>query len=206
MIGVQMRFVSFLWLVWMMSYAQSDIEHFTLNGQDFAVVTETYDLYETKGRVAKFYKNDAVDERNLELVVTLEEKSGGCGARSIEYGTYRIRNDRLVVYTQWRREPKARFAPVGFRKQIYTADLNGSLRRIEGEIYIETGRPDEADEGMRYLFAKKLDAAQKKALAHYIRSVRKTYGAAFVSTPSQKETLDREVREALHHTRIKHWR
>jgi hypothetical protein len=188
-----------------MSYAQSNIEHFTLNGQDFTIITESYDDYESKGRVAKFYR----DEHNYDLTylfaVTLEDKTGTCGARSIENGIYEIGENNITVYTRWEREGKAYLAPKGYRILTYTVDTKGKLYRSNSAIYLESAHKAYADEGMRYLFKKADTPEKKRALQAYIDTIQKRYKANFVIGENDRKKLEQAVFKALQRKSKKRW-
>jgi len=49
-------------------FASAKLEHVTIGNQDFSVVTESYDIYDSKGEVMKLYK----EERNNDLTFCFE--------------------------------------------------------------------------------------------------------------------------------------
>jgi len=52
-------FLFFLMLISTL-FSSSKLEHIAIGNQDFSIVTESYDIYDSKGEVMKLYK----EERN----------------------------------------------------------------------------------------------------------------------------------------------
>ena len=118
-------------------YAQAELEHYTVRGNDFTSITETYEVYDSKGKVMKFYR----DERNNDLKhlfsITLNDKTGTCGARSIEEGYYDINRSVITLYTKWDRQGRIYDVPYGVRIMRYDIQKDGSLKLLSSKIYIE---------------------------------------------------------------------
>ena len=185
--------------------AQTRIEHYRVGTEEITVLIEAFDLYEDKGVVAKFYK----DERNYDLSylfsVRLIDKNGPCGARGITRSAYRVTRDGITVWTQWRREGKAYLAPEGVRKLTYRFDTNGTLQ-TEGLLYVERAHPAYADQGMRFLTRPPRTKAEQEALRRYIRNAQKRFGGRFVTGTFERKKLEYEVFEALQKQARNLWR
>ena len=193
-------------MMWTALWAQDTVEHFTLNGHDYTVLTERYDEYESKGRVAKFYRDEPNYDLTYLFAVTLEEKTGGCGERSIEEGAYRIEGDTITVYTRWEREGKAYIAPKGYRVRVLRFGCDGNVTQTQGRLYVETARREYADEGMRYLDGGADTPQKQAALARYIADAERRFHARFVTDTKAREALRKEVFEALQQKVQQRWR
>jgi len=57
-------------------FATAELEHITIGNQDFSIVTESYDIYDSKGEVMKFYKEERKNDLIFVLSLILKESTG----------------------------------------------------------------------------------------------------------------------------------
>ena len=184
--------------------AQTYTDRYRLHDRTITVVTELYNDYGTKGRMASFY-DDTNGTHRLLFSLVLDEDEPGCWDNNYQKSTYRITDDAIIAYTLWHRSKIGYHAPEGVRKMRYTFDAKGTLR-VEGEIYLETDKPyHEIHKGMRYLITPPKTDEEQKALDAYISMIQKRYKATFITDKSRIETLRREAKEALENSASIRW-
>ncbi len=192
----------FFWLSLLVMFPLfgAELSSFLLGDKELIVVNEQYDLYKSKGEVAKFYKEQSNRDLKFLKSFTLQEHSGGCAAQAYEKGVYEVNGTRLYFYTQWSRSGKAYDAPIGVRIEEY--QLEGEqLKRCSSLFYIELEkRGKEAPEGMEFLFAKPKNSKEEHLLNEYINEVEKDYNGKFLLGDEAKalqERVDRAFKRAL---------
>lgn len=178
-------------------FATGELEHVTLGNQDFSIVTESYDIYDSKGEVMKFYK----EERNNDLIfvfsLILKDKTGTCADKSTQEGAYEINDTTITLYSFWDRKGKVYDSPYGARIQQYKVLPDHSVVLQSSNIYIETARKSyDKESGMQYLFTPPKTVLEKEALQTYVKSVEKEYKGVFVYGEEAKILID-EVHEAF---------
>jgi hypothetical protein len=179
-------------------------ERLTLLGKHFVMKTESYDLYDTKGKVMKLYQKLQNGERKYLLTFVLNETTGGCRKTSMEKGSYEMNGSQVIFYTSWERQGGSD-APYGARIQRYMIDMEGEFKRLSSKIYIETERKSDANQSaMQYLFHTPENQHQKEALQKYVQGAEKRFKGIFVFG-KEAESLIREVKEALHRKMQKRW-
>jgi hypothetical protein len=192
----------FLTLLW----ADATLEHITLNDNDFSIVTEDYDIYDSKGTVMKFYyearNNDLLHRFNL----TLHDQTGTCSAKSIEEGYYEIEGNIITLYTFWDRQGRIYDVPYGARIMRYEVQRDGTLKLLSSRLYIETAKKSfDKESAMRFLWESPKSESDKKAFADYIRNVERQYKGKFVFGDEAK-ALIRSVQQALDLKMAKRWK
>ncbi|UFH58774.1 hypothetical protein [Sulfurovum mangrovi] len=170
---------------------------FTLSDQHFMIKTESYHIYDSKGKVLRLYQERGDGEAAELLSFTLDDTTGACHERSIEEGSYEINGSMITFYTRWDRRGNSD-APYGARIKRYTVDGNGALKLLSSKIYIETERKSEMQESaMQYLFKAPVTENEKEALRDYIENTEKRFKGTFVFG-KEAESLINEVKAALH--------
>ncbi|MCF6207078.1 MAG: hypothetical protein L3J47_09340 [Sulfurovum sp.] len=172
---------------------------------DIVVIEESYDIYDSKGKVARFYQEE--DNGNLTHLfnLTLEDKTGTCSARSVEEGSYEVNGTTLTLYTKWDRQGRIYDVPYGFRVMRYHVDENGTVARIESRIYVETSKKGfDAQSDIRFLFTQPKNQTEKEALQRYIKRAQQRFKGTFVLGNDAK-TLEKEVNGAMMRKMQKRW-
>ena len=192
-----MKIISLLFFTVCMLFATAELEHVTLGNQDFTIITESYDIYDSKGEVMKFYKEERNNNLTFILSLILKDKTGTCADKSMQEGAYEINGTTITLYSFWDRKGKVYDSPYGARIQSYEMLPNHTVVLKSSRIYIETARKSyDKESGMQYLFSPPKTKKQKEALDAYIRSVEKEYKGVFVFGKEAKKLLD-EVHEAF---------
>ena len=179
-------------------FPKATIEHFTARNNDFTVITEDYEVYDSKGRVMKLYR----DEQNYDLTnllnFTLTDKTGTCGARSLEDGYFERQGDTITLYTMWDRQGRVYDVPYGARIMHYHIEKNGTLTLTSSKLYVETARKHfDRESGMQFLWEKPKNEEEEARFKAYIDSVEHKYKGKFVFGDEAK-ALIHEVKNALH--------
>ncbi len=178
-------------------FSKATIEHFTVGYNDFTVITEDYEVYDSKGRVMKLYR----DEQNYDLTnlfnFTLHDKTGTCGARSLEDGYFEREGKKITLYTLWNRQGRAYDVPYGARIMRYEVQRSGELKLLSSKLYVETARKSfDRESGMRFLWQTPKTAEEKAQFKAYIDSVEHKYKGTFVFGDEAKVLIN-EVKAAL---------
>lgn len=189
-----------------MLHADATLEHMTLRGTDFTSITEDYDVYDSKGRVLKFYR----DEQNYDLKhlfnLTLNDKTGTCSARSVEEGSMEINGNIITLYTYWDRQGRIYDVPYGARIKRYEVQKDGTLKLLSGKLYIETAKKSfDPESGMRFLWETPKTDEDKAAFNDYIKNAERQYKGVFVFGEDAK-ALIKEVKAALDRKMAKRWK
>lgn len=180
-----------------MLFATAVLEHVTLGNQDFSIVTESYDIYDSKGEVMKFYKEERNNDLIFVLSLIIKDKTGTCADKSTQEGAYEINGTTITLYSFWDRKGKVYDSPYGARIQQYKVLPDHSVVLGSSKIYIETARKSyDKQSGMRFLFTPPKTASEKEALQAYVKSVEKQYKGVFVFGEEAKMLID-EVHEAF---------
>ena len=175
----------------------ANLEHITIGNQDFSIVTETYKIYDSKGEVAKFYKEERNNDLTFIFSLILEDATGTCADKSMQSGSYEINGTNITLYSFWDRKGKVYDSPYGARIQQYEMLPNHTVVLKSSKVYIEAARKSyDLESGMKYLFTPPKTVNEKEALQTYIRSVEKEYKGLFVYGDEAKSLL-KEVQKAL---------
>lgn len=178
-------------------FATAQLEHVTLGNQDFSIVTESYDIYDSKGEVMKFYKEERNNDLTFVLSLILKDKTGSCSDKSMQEGAYEVNGTTITLYSFWDRKGKVYDSPYGARIQQYEMLPNHTVVLSSSKVYIEAARKSyDQESGMKYLFAPPKTASEKEALDAYVNTVEKEYKGVFVFGEEAKKLLE-EVHEAL---------
>ena len=186
-------------------FATAKLEHVTLGNQDFSIVTEAYDIYDSKGEVMKFYKEERNNDLTFVLSLILKDKTGTCADKSMQEGAYEINGTSITLYSFWDRKGKVYDSPYGARIQHYVMLPNHTVVLKSSKVYIETARKSyDPESGMKYLFTPPKNNSEKEALQSYVRGVEKEYKGIFVFGEEAKNLLD-EVHEAFRRSMKTKW-
>lgn len=186
-------------------FASAKLEHVTIGNQDFSIVTESYKIYDSKGEVMKFYKEERNNNLSFIFSLILEDATGTCADKSMQTGYYEINGTNIMLYTFWDRKGKAYDSPYGSRIQYYKMLPNHSVVLKSSKIYIETVRRNYDEEsGMKYLFTPPRTKSEIEAFEKYIKSVEREYKGVFVFG-EEAERLQKEVQEALSRKMKSRW-
>lgn len=178
-------------------FSSADLEHITIGNQDFSIVTESYKIYDSKGEVMKFYKEERNNDLTFIFSLILNDATGTCADKSTQSGTYEINGTNITLYSFWDRKGKAYSSPYGARIQHYEMLPNHTVMLRSSKVYIETARKSyDQESGMQYLFKAPKTKDEKERFQKYITSVEKEYKGTFVFDEEAKELL-KEVQDAL---------
>ena len=175
-----------------------------INHHTFMVVTESYDIYDSKGTFVKFYDANHSDKALFRL--TLGDATGNCSERSFEDGSYEIEGDTITLYTSWHRRGKAYLSPYGAKIQKLKVLSDGSLKLLSSQIYVEESKRNYDNEsGMQYLFHAPKTQKEREMLAAYVKEVELKYKATFLFGKEAK-ALKNEVKKAMKRKLKRAWK
>lgn len=184
----------------------SELTHITLENQDFSIVTEKYDIYDSKGEVMTLYKEER--NRNLTFILNLilKDSTGTCADKSMQEGSYEINGTEITLYSLWERRGKAYEAPYGARIMKYQMLDDHSVVKRSSYIYIESERKNYNDEsGMQYLFKEAKTVEEKALFKSYIDEMERVYKGQFLLGKDAKKLLN-QVDEALLRKKKNQWK
>ena len=177
--------------------SSTPLKQITINQQDFYITTESYDIYDSKGRVMKLYQERPTQDMKPLLSLTLEDTTGSCVNVRILNSTYEVNGSSITFYSLWDRRGDVYNAPYGARIQQYKVLKNHTISLISSKIYIETDiKNADLDSGMQYLFDTPKTEAEEALFQEYISEVSKLYKGEFVLGNEAKKLI-RDVKEAL---------
>ena len=192
-----MRIIWFILFAVSALFSSANLEHLTIGNQDFSIVTESYKIYDSKGEVVKFYKEERNNDLTFVFSLILEDATGTCADKSIQSGSYEINGTNIMLYSFWDRKGKVYDSPYGARIQHYEMLPDHTVVLKSSKLYIETARRSyDKESAMKYLFIPPQTASEKEAFQRYIRSVEKEYKGTFVYGDEARALLN-EVQEAL---------
>lgn len=187
-------------------FATAKLEHVTLGNQDFSIVTESYEIYDSKGEVMKLYKEERNNDLTFVLSLILKDKTGSCADKSMQEGTYEINGTSITLYSFWDRKGKMYDSPYGARIQRYEMLPDHTVVLKSSKVYIETSRKSyDTESGMQYLFTPPNNKSEIEALQAYVRSVEREYKGAFVYDNEAKKLME-EVHEAFRRKMKAEWK
>ena len=200
-----MRVILILSILTSVLLSSAQLEHVTIGNQDFSIVTEAYNIYDSKGKVMKFYKEERNNDLTFVLSLILEDATGTCADKSTQSGSYEINDTTIMLYSFWDRKGKSYESPYGARIQQYEMLPSHTVVLKSSKVYIETARRNYDEESaMKYLFTPPKTKNEKEALDDYIKSVEREYKGDFVYGDEAKKLID-EVHEALHRKMKSRW-
>ena len=192
-----MKLFLFVLLTFTTLFATAQLEHVTIKNQDFSIVTETYDIYDSKGEVMKLYKEERSNDLDFVLSLILKDRTGTCSDQSMQDGSYEINGTEITLYSFWDRKGKSYDSPYGARIQRYEMLPNHTVALRSSKVYIETARINyDKESGMKYLFTPPKNNTETETLQMYVRSVEREYKGDFVYDDDAKKLID-DVQEAL---------
>ena len=166
-------------------FASAKLEHVTIGNQDFSVVTESYDIYDSKGEVMKFYKEERNNDLTFVLSLILKDSTGSCSDKSMQTGSHEINGTGITLYSFWDRKGKAYDSPYGARIQRYEMLPDHTVVLKSSKVYIETARRNyDKESGMQYLFTSPKTNIQKENRALQdieFKALKKTHNQLLVS-------------------------
>lgn len=178
-------------------FSTAQLEHVSIKNQDFSIVTETYDIYDSKGEVMKLYKEERSNDLDFVLSLILKDRTGTCSDQSMQDGSYEINGTEITLYSFWDRKGKSYDSPYGARIQRYEMLPNHTVVLRSSKVYIETARINyDKESGMKYLFTPPRNNTETETLQMYVRSVEREYKGDFVYDDDAKKLID-DVQEAL---------
>ena len=187
-------------------FATAKLEHITIGNQDFSIVTESYEIYDSKGEVMKLYKEERNNDLIFVLSLILKDSTGTCADKSMQTGTYEINGTDITLYSFWDRKGKSYDSPYGARIQRYEMLPNHTVVLKSSKVYIETARKSyDTESGMKYLFTSPKTNIQKEALQAYVKSVEKEYKGVFVYDNEAKKLIE-EVHEEFRRKMKSKWK
>ncbi|MFC2057625.1 hypothetical protein ACFLR6_01665 [Campylobacterota bacterium] len=187
-------------------FATAELEHITIGNQDFSMVTESYEIYDSKGEVMKLYKEERNNDLIFVLSLILKDSTGTCADKSMQTGTYEINGTDITLYSFWDRKGKAYDSPYGARIQRYEMLPDHTVVLNSSKVYIETARKSyDTESGMKYLFTPPNTKSEIEALQAYVRSVEREYKGTFVYDNEAKKLME-EVHEAFRRKMKAEWK
>lgn len=178
-------------------FSTAQLEHVSIKNQDFSIVTETYDIYDSKGEVMKLYKEERSNDLDFVLSLILKDRTGTCSDQSMQDGSYEINGTEITLYSFWDRKGKSYDSPYGARIQRYEMLPNHTVVLRSSKVYIETARINyDKESGMKYLFTPPKNNTETETLQMYVKSVEREYKGDFVYDDDAKKLID-DVQEAL---------
>ena len=188
------------------SLQSAQSEHIKIGNQDFSIVTETYNIYNSKGEVMKLYKEERNHKLTYVLGLTLKDTTGTCSIRRIEKGAYEINGTDIMLYSFWDREGKIYDAPYGARIAHYKMLEDHTVVKKSSYIYIESARKNYSyKSGMKYLFTSPQTDQEKEELQAYIQDIEEKYKGTFLFGNEAKDLIS-EVKKALKRKTEKTWK
>jgi hypothetical protein len=187
-------------------FATAELEHITIGNQDFSLVTETYEIYDSKGEVIKLYKEERNNDLTFVLSLISKDKTGSCADKSMQEGAYEINGTTITLYSFWDRKGKMYDSPYGARIQRYEMLPDHTVALKSSKVYIETSRKSyDTESGMKYLFTPPNNKSEIEALQAYVKSVEREYKGAFVYDNEAKKLME-EVHEAFRRKMKAEWK
>ena len=178
-------------------FASAALEHLTIENQDLSMVTESYDIYDSRGEVMKLYKEERNNDLIFVLSLILKDSTGTCADKSMQTGSYEINGTDITLYSYWERKGKAYDSPYGARIQRYEMLPDHTVVLKSSKVYIETARRNyDKESGMKYLFTPPQTNSETESLQAYVKSVEREYKGVFVYGDEAKKLIE-EVQEAL---------
>jgi hypothetical protein len=187
-------------------FSSARLEHVTIGNQDFSITTETYKIYDSKGEVMRFYKEERNNDLTFIFNLILEDATGTCADKSMQSGYYEINGTNITLYSFWDRKGKSYDSPYGARIQHYEMLPDHTVVLKSSRLYIETARRNyDESSGMKYLFTSPQSKNEKEAFSKYIKSVEREYNGVFVFGDDAKKLID-EVHDALNRKMRTKWK
>jgi hypothetical protein len=177
--------------------AFSSVEDVTIGKFDFVIIKKSYNIYDSKGKVMKLYREE--QNRNLTFILrlTLKDVTGDCSSKSLQDGTYTVDKKGITLYSFWNRGGKAYTEPYGARIQRYEIQPDASLKLVLSQVYIESARKKyDNDSGMIYLFNPPTTDKNREKLKAYVSEIEELYNATFLYGAEAKELIAK-VKDAL---------
>jgi len=193
-------------LMWVHTFATTVENKVRIDGIIYTIINESYNEYGDKGIEMKLYPKEVNLESLPLFSFALENQSGGCGAKSMEDGTYEINGTALTLYTHWDRSAHAYDAAKGDRIQHFTIGKNGTVTFQDGILYVEQQAENyDKESGLKYLRKVPVNKMEKEKLKMYIESTERIFGGRFVFGDDAVK-LRKKVDNALMKKRQTRWK
>jgi hypothetical protein len=188
------------------SLYSAQVEKMMIENQNFSIVTETYDIYNSKGEVMKLYKEEDNATLTYVLGMTIKDTTGTCSNKRVQEGSYEIKGKNITLYSFWYRRGDVPSAPYGARITQYELLDNYTATKRSSYIYIESEVKNYDDTtGMQYLFKKPNTAKEKELFKNYITDIERTYKGDFLFGDASQRLIEK-VKEALDRKRKSRWK
>lgn len=188
-----------------MLFATAELEHVSIENQDFSIVTEAYDIYDSKGEVMKLYKEERNNDLTFVLSLILKDRTGTCSDQSMQDGSYEINGTNITLYSFWDRKGRAYDSPYGGRIQRYEMLPDHTVVLRSSKVYIEIARKSyDKESAMKYLFTPPETDSEKEAFQAYVKSVEREYKGVFIYENEAKKLLE-EVDDAFRRNMKAKW-
>ncbi len=176
---------------------QGEVRGLNVGSSNFTILTENYDLYDSKGVSMKLYREEENEDLTYLLTLVLEDKTGGCSGKSIQKGAFSVEGNILTFYHLWQRTGLVDDVPYGAKITRFEVQNDKTFKLLSSKIYIESHRQKKGDEsGMAYLFTVAKTQNQKEKLDNYISHMEKIFEGKFLPAEEGKKLIE-EVEEAL---------
>ena len=188
------------------SLQSAQLEQIKIGNQDFSVVTETYNIYNSKGEVMKLYKEERDRKPRYILGLTLKDDTGTCSDFKIQEGAYEINGTDIILYSLWDRRGKVYDAPYGARIAHYKMLEDHTVVKKSSYIYIESASKNyNYYSAMKYLFTPPQTDQEKEELQTYIKEIEQKYKGTFLFDNEAKDLIV-EVKKALKRKMERTWK
>lgn len=97
----QKKIVFFFLMLFSSYLLGASLEHITIRDYDFSIVTEKYDIYDSKGEVMKLYREERNNDLRFVFSFILKDATGTCSDKSMQQGSYTVNGNMIVLYTLW---------------------------------------------------------------------------------------------------------
>jgi len=178
----------------------------TVNNQKLLLLNDDYDEYGSKGKTLSFYTESKDKNKTLLFSLILEDSTGGCNDKSLEYGTYEIDGSTITLYSLWKRVGSIDDAPYGARVQHYKLEDSGKVKLLSSKLYIEEHtKNSDPKSGMKFLFIPPKSKEDKVLFSKYIKSIERRFKGNFIFK-EDANTLIKEVHSALRRSIKARWK
>lgn len=183
----------------------ASLEHITIRDYDFSIVTEKYDIYDSKGEVMKLYREERNNDLRFVFSFILKDATGTCSDKSMQQGSYTVNGNMIVLYTLWERKGRVYDAPYGAKIERYEVSEEGNVVQTSSRLYVETSIQSDDESGMRFLFSPPKTLSDKQQFDAYIQNVQRQFKGTFVFGKEAMELIE-EVKKAIRSKESNPWR
>lgn len=176
-------------------YSQKEID--TLWVGNFGYIKKVKnDTYDEKKSISIKIINQPKKETS-KLSHILKNIEGDSNSIAVEIGTYKIEEEKIILYSFWCWQGDLPVSPWGARKQVYKVTSKGKLKKINSSLYIISGREGfPENKGVEFLYKIPRNEKEKAIYLSYIKKMESTYKSKFVFGEKSDELI-LEVKEKL---------